>query len=44
MLHWQTNRQRVQELLSEEFEGCEEEIATALGSLEKMVVRRMVTP
>ncbi len=37
------NRVRVQELLAEEFEGREEEIATALGSLEKMVVRRMVT-
>ncbi len=37
------NRVRVQELLAEEFEGREEEITTALGSLEKMVVRRMVT-
>ncbi len=37
------NRQRVQELLATEFEGREEEISGALGSLEKMVVRRMVT-
>jgi len=37
------NRVRVQELLAEEFEGRADEIAAALGSLEKMVVRRMVT-
>ncbi len=37
------NRTRVQELLAEEFEGREDDIAAALGRLEKMVVRRMVT-
>jgi len=37
------NRQRVQEQLAAEYEGREEEIASALGALEKMVVRRMVT-
>jgi polyribonucleotide nucleotidyltransferase len=37
------NRTAVKEALAEEFEGREDEISAALGSIEKRVVRQMVT-
>ena len=37
------NRAAIQEQLAEQYEGRADEIAAALGAVEKMVVRRMVT-